>query len=137
MKESVVKDLRERLSKLPLGTTAGNHTEQAARDGLSPAETFRALQAHDTAIDRLLTDAVHRRRDVQGLLDVTTTLQARDAALFDDEGRLRIRERPPVASAEPDPGWHAILSAIAHGAWLMLHLATLGALAFLLLRDFR
>lgn len=131
MKPEIAKGLRELLSVLPLGTTAGNRTQQGDRE-LTPPEVRQSLKAHDTAIDQLITDASKRRRDITELHTELLAVHATIAGLqFDDEGRLVLQPRAP--DVEPSLGWFGIAALIAVGASIALHLLTMSAIAYLLL----
>lgn len=113
MKTEIADELRKQLSQLPLGTTQGSRTEHAGRD-LAPGEVREALRAHDRAVGLLITDAVHRRRDVQDLVDWR-------------HGLLPLEESEP-----PDLRgvWTGL--AVVVGASLALHACELAAIAWLL-----
>ena len=119
MKDEVAGKLLQELRQLPLSTTDRSATEHGG--DLTLDEVRTALKTHDRVVGCLLTDAMHRRRDLQTLSDWRVAVDA------------QIVVRPdPIETTN-----HVALGvglALGGGALLALHVLEIGAIVWLALR---
>lgn len=124
MKDEVATDLLRRLRKLPLGTTDRSATAQNRE--LTLEEVRGVLTIHDESLGRLIYDGVHRRRDIQDLVDWRAGV---------DTWRVEVdgwRATPPVVETTTHVGAGLVVGGLLVGAVsAVLHLVELAAIAVL------
>lgn len=118
MRDELADELRDKLHEQALGTTADDRTSAPER----PIDPIAVLRVLGRAVDYLITDAVHRRRDVQDLVDEGARTQVRLAVLETSE------EPEPSSAGTP---WLWAAAAILVGGTVALHAVEFAVLAAL------
>jgi len=118
VKRELADDLRGKLREHAIGATADDRTSAPER----PIDPLAVLRALGRAVDYLITDATHRRADVQDLVDEQARTQVRLAVLETSDGP------GPFSAGTP---WLWAAAAATVGAVVALHALELAALAAL------